>query len=529
MTLSISNPSDWLDQALEFIHARDRGGDVVYANPMARARFGWSAGRSALDEESEMTVALRIALQEGFWRGEVSRVDAHGNALLLRSHWTAIRDKKEAVVGFFVVEFDLTEENSHREASRRAQRLEGIGTLAGGVAHEINNVLGPILMGAEMIRGRVEDPWIQKKLLSMEESARRGAQVVKQVLDFSRGVEGEMTTLDPRLIIKDVVSFARQTFTRSVDIVLDSSDDLAFAHGDATLLRQVLLNLMLNARDAMPDGGTLTIRARNVEIAQEEAARLSPEAYEGAFLCVDVVDTGEGLSDGVRDRMFEPFFTTRSRGQGTGLGLSTALTIVRSHDGFIVVGGARGQGASFSVYIPTIAASDSADSSDHINSQESMGSELTILVVDDEPFMLEMNLDILESFGFTAVGARNGREGVEAFQGQSQIDLVITDMNMPVMDGATMIREIRKLAPEMPFLAISGMPEHRHLVEGTGIDDVGILQKPYTASQLMAAVESALDMKTPGSAGEAGPGSESGADGEMSEDEFDSSMGGGDW
>lgn len=496
----------WLALASDPIHVRDVRGRVTFANPVASSRFGWP--ECSVDtphdpgDRRDIATSMEACETVGFWRGDLVRSDAHGNRLVLESHWNPVRAGDGRIEGYFVLETDMTEVRATQGEALRAQRMESIGTLAGGVAHQINNVLGPILIGAEMIRRRVDDPWVQKKLASIEEAARAGADIVKQVLDFARGVEGEMIVLQVRHVLKEVASFAERTFSRSITIETDLPTTLPPVVGDAALLRQVLLNLLVNARDAMPDGGRLRIAASEVTVSPDAARSLGTDARSGRFVRLDVQDSGTGIPPEVMARMFEPFFSTKTRGQGTGLGLSTVITIVRGHGGFLHIDSEVGRGTTMSIYLPVHAAENepAAPTPDTGGASESLGRGMTVLIVDDEPLMLEMNCDMLESFGFKVFGAANGQEGLDAFLARPAFfDIVVTDINMPVMDGATMIRRMRAVREDLPVIAVSGLTEHVHLLEGKGLDGVEILAKPYSSAELLDVVCNLLPRAAPGS------------------------------
>jgi len=442
----------------------------------------------------------------------------------------------ESEDGFVVVAAlrDITEhlkaERVVRESEKnllRAQRMESISTLAGGIAHDINNVLGPILIAAEMIRRKTDDPWIQKKMECVETSARRGAEIVKQVLDFSRGMDGEKIAVQIRHVLKELLEFAGHTFSKSIVLEGDFPRDLPPLVGDAAQLRQGVLNMMVNARDAMPDGGTLSLRCNDQNLTAQEAVALSPQGIEGHYVRIDIEDTGPGIPDDVVDRIFEPFFTTKSRGQGSGLGLSTTLSIVQGHGGFIGVASRPGAGTTFSLFLP-VAVQKSPDTSplaavDASPAVETAGR--TILIVDDEPMMLDMNADMLESFDYNTFTAENGQVGLDLFKAQiDEIDLVITDINMPVMDGPTMIREIRNLRPDMPIMAVSGLSEVEHAKDGTGLEGVQILRKPYSTDDLLSAIRQRI-----GEAGAAADDEKTQTGDTMSDSAFDDFLEGGSW
>lgn len=487
---------DWLDDVADVVHVRTSQGKLVYANKIAQSLFGWpSVTGTPVDvaDAAEYESIIDACRDTGAWSGSQTRLDAHGNKIMLESRWSRLPACDPKGNRFFVFEINVEEGRLMDENFVRAQRLESIGTLAGGVAHDINNVLGPILIGAEMIKRRIEDPWILKKLQGIEASAQRGAEIVKQVLDFSRGMTGEKIVVQPRHVLKELAKFAERTFSKSIRIESDFAAELETIVGDAALIRQMLLSLMVNARDAMPDGGTLTLRACNRTLTDQEVAKLSPDGNAGAYVCIEVEDTGSGIPIDVLDRMFEPFFTTKVRSQGTGLGLSTSLSIVKSHNGFFSVASTVGKGSVFSVYLPVSQAVQSAKTAapPPVSTYADASSEesICILVVDDEPMMLEMNTDMLQSFGFSTKTAENGQVGLDIFMEDPQrIDVVVTDISMPIMNGSEMIQLIRAERPKIPVIAVSGLSESHHLSEGIELEGIQVLQKPYTIDQLTSLI-----------------------------------------
>lgn len=486
----------YLRHAAVPVHARDAGGRIVFANRAALSLFGWppcteesahAPAHNAAEDE-----ALRLTMRNGYWCGDLERLDAGGNTLVIESQWSLVDVGDPERRRCFVVELDRTELRATQGQALRAQRMESIGTLAGGVAHQINNVLGPILIAAEMLRKRITDPWAENKLTAIEEAARSGADVVKQVLDFARGVEGDRMAMQIRHLLKDLVRFAESTFTRSIVIRSSLSRDVAQIVGDTALLRQMVLNLMVNARDAMPDGGELSVVVSECVVSADDVARYGVGARPGSFVRIDIADTGVGMSSEVMEHMFEPFYSTKMRAQGTGLGLSTVLTIVRSHNGFIHVDSEVGSGTTFSVFLPAQAAAETSPAGfsegDEVGGATASDG-LTVLIVDDEPWILEMNRELLESYGYRTLCATNGQEGLDILESNpSVIDAVVTDVNMPVMDGAEMIRRMRGLRRDIPVVAVSGLTEDMHLLDGKGFEQIEILGKPYTSDQLISAI-----------------------------------------
>lgn len=376
----------------------------------------------------------------------------------------------------------------------RAQRLESIGTLAGGIAHDLNNVLAPILMGIDLLDDACTQDIHREILDVIRQGAQRGAAMVRQVLSFARGVEVNRTAVDVGRLAGEVWKLVRDTFDRNITVRLQRLPELWPVEGDPTQLHQVLLNLCVNARDAMPAGGELLIAADNL-VLDEQFAAAHPRARAGRYVRLSVHDTGEGIPPENLQRIFDPFFTTKEVGQGTGLGLSTVQGIVRSHGGFLEVESSVGKGSSFRLYLPV---TDPAPEHDSPSAEEAppQGTGELILVVDDEAPVRTITRQTLEAHNYTVVEAEDGAAAVAIFALQGrEVAAVITDMMMPVMDGTSTIRALQRLRPEVRIIAVSGhgaAPE----AAGTRVAALGIrhfLPKPYTAGLLLRTVRQVLD------------------------------------
>ena len=406
-------------------------------------------------------------------RGHIIR-DANGRALRMVGGMT-----------------DITEHKKILNQYLRAQRMESIGTLAGGIAHDLNNVLAPVLMSIEILRMQMPDEGSQRILNTIEQSTNRGAALVRQVLTFARGIEGQHGAIKLELLLKDVLRIAEETFTRSIRIDQHFARDLWAVNGDATQLHQVLLNLAVNARDAMPDGGMLTFAAENVTIDAQYAAT-SRDAKPGPHVCVSVSDTGGGIRPDTLERIFEPFFTTKEVGKGTGLGLSTAHAIVKSHRGFITVYSEVGKGTMFKVYIPADPTLQNIPPAPEFTTLH-RGSGETILVIDDESSVLTITRQTLETFGYRVLVAHDGAEGVALYaQQRAKIAVVLTDMVMPIMDGPATVNALMHINPQIQIIAASGLDANGRIAKAAGNGVKHFLPKPYTAETLLTTLRNVL-------------------------------------
>ncbi len=391
---------------------------------------------------------------------------------------------------------DVTDRKKLEQQFLRAQRMESIGTLAGGIAHDLNNVLAPILMSIEILKDFVTDERGQAFLDTVYTSAQRGSALVKQVLSFARGIEGERVKVNAIHLMRDLFAVMRETFPKSITIRFFASPDLWTVIGDATQMHQVFLNLCVNARDAMPSGGTLEVTMENV-VLDDTYAAMNLEATPGPYIMVSVSDTGIGIPPEVRERIFEPFFTTKEVGQGTGLGLSTTLAIMKSHRGFINVYSEVGKGTKFKLYFPADATETAAESVAVERTGLPRGRGELVLVVDDEEALRQIVKGTLERFGYRVMLAKNGAEAVALYaQHRSEIAVVLTDMAMPVLDGPATIVALQLISPSVKIIGTSGLPANGHVAKAVGSGVQHFVPKPYTAETMLRALEQILTNQT---------------------------------
>lgn len=369
--------------------------------------------------------------------------------------------------------------------------MESIGTLAGGIAHDLNNILSPIMMSVDMLRLNENDAETSRWLGMIKENAERGTALIKQVLTFARGMTGERVRIQLKHIVKDLVAVLTETLPRSITVKYETPADLWVIFADPTQIHQVLMNVCINARDAMPMGGTLTIKASNVFV-DENYARMNIDADTGSFVRLTVSDTGTGMTLDLLQRIFDPFFTTKEVGKGTGLGLATTMTIVKSHDGFINVYSEPSKGTRFSIYFPAFETQNESAASDLKNEIPTGNGEL-ILVVDDEKNIREVTVATLKRFGYDAVAAVDGTDALATYSQQhDQIALVLTDIAMPYMDGASLIRALRKMKPGIKIVAMSGLISDGKSAELVELHIENVLSKPFTAEKLLTTVAAML-------------------------------------
>ncbi|QMS89939.1 response regulator [Nostoc edaphicum CCNP1411] len=489
-----------LDVTTDAICVRDLNNQIIFWNKGAETLYGWQAteawGKNAsellYDEPSpEIEAALLQTLSKSKWQGELTKLSKMGKEILVASRWSLVCDEQGKPKSILTVDTDITDKK-HLEAQLfRAQRLESIGTLASGIAHDLNNILTPILAGAQLLPLKFPDADERTRHLLeiLEINARRGADLVKQVLSFARGVEGKRITLQLKHLIMEVAKILKETFPKSIEISTDVPQDLWMVSGDSTQLHQVLMNLCVNARDAMANGGNLSISAENLLI-DENYARMNLEAKEGPYTVITVSDTGVGIPREILDRIFEPFFTTKDVGQGTGLGLSTVLGIIKSHGGFVNVYSEPGSGTSFKVYLPAVEGMETL-SPENLPPQTGHG-EL-ILVVDDEVAIQEITKTSLETHNYKTLIASDGIEAIALYaKNRDKISVVLMDMMLPSLDGLTAIRTLQKINPQVRIIASSGLMSDNKLSAAAAIGINTFLSKPYTVNELLLSLQKVL-------------------------------------
>ena len=382
---------------------------------------------------------------------------------------------------------DMTERKKLEEQLFRAQRLESVGRLASGIAHDLNNILLPILMTPGQLRPVLQDEESIKMLDSIEVSARRGADIVRQLLTFSRGTDSERIPVQLRGLVNEMLSIVRETFPKNIAIRCSLPPDIWSVRGDPTQLHQVIMNLCVNARDAMAEGGDLLLMLENCEI-DAEAARRNPGAHPGRYVRLCVGDNGTGIAPEHLDKIFDPFFTTKDVGQGTGLGLSTVLGIVNGHGGFIQIDSTPGWGTQFRIFLP---ASSQADASDTVTARPPgpRGRGELLLLVDDERAVRDATRTMLERNGYRVVEACDGVDGLERFaEHRDAVRVVVVDLLMPRLDGVGLIRRLRAQAPEVAILATTGVAMSPKVEEVKFLRTVPILEKPFVAETMLAAL-----------------------------------------
>ncbi|MEN3942589.1 PAS domain S-box protein [Prosthecobacter sp. SYSU 5D2] len=495
----IAEQAALLDKAQDAILVRDLEHHILYWNQSAERLYGWTAeealGRSIQEllynEPKAFIAATQQTIATGEWTGELQQMKKNGQTLTVECRWTLVRDDAGQPRSILAINTDISERKKLEQQFLRAQRMESIGTLAGGIAHDLNNVLSPIMMSIDLLKLTETDPQRLGILSTIESSTKRGADMVKQVLSFARGMEGQQVEVEVLPLLREVEKIANETFLKNIEVRSKFPADLWTVEGDPTQLHQVLVNLCVNARDAMPQGGTLTLSASNLRMDEHYVA-MNLDAKVGPYVAIHVEDTGTGMSPEVMDRIFEPFFTTKELGKGTGLGLSTTIAIIKSHGGFVRVYSELGVGTRFHVYLP-------AHTHVRVNEAKAVIEELPrgngelVLLVDDEAAVRQITRQTLEAFGYRVMLASDGAEATAHYAThRDEIAIVLTDMMMPVMDGPTMIPVLMRINPEVRIIAASGLNANGMVAKAANAGVKHFIPKPYTAETLLKTLKAVL-------------------------------------
>jgi PAS domain S-box-containing protein len=506
-TQQIQQQAMLLDIATDAIFVRDLDHRILYWNHGAEQLFGWSAaealGQPANEflpcDQTQIASIMPILLAQDSWQGEIQDWTKTGERVTVAARWTLMRNEAGQPQAILSVETNITEQKIREAQFYLTQRLESLGTLASGIAHDLNNILTPILATAQMLQFTqkgLDDKGLELLKL-LETSAKRGSNLVKQILSVTRASQGERVAVDLSALLQEEVAMIRQSFPKAIEIQADfpplnqTEPTLGMIFADPTYLHQVLLNLCINARDAMPAGGTLTISATKVFIDEAVAAQ-NLNACVGQYIVITVADTGSGIPPEVQEHMFDPFFTTKERGKGTGLGLATVHELVKANQGFLQVFSEVGQGTRFKVYFPILEAKTLDQEQPQPLSAESPG-HLSgfILVVEDDDSVRDLLESLLENQHYQTILARDGAEALEKYrQNQNEIRLVVTDIMMPNLDGIALIRHLKALNPELKVIALSGVFTHEENSLEIGADS--FLGKPFELDTLISRIKGLL-------------------------------------
>jgi PAS domain S-box-containing protein len=489
-----------LDKAQDAIMVRDLDHHILYWNRSAERLYGWTAaeavGRCAKDllhpDPAAFAAAAEATVSAGEWVGELEQVTRDRHALAVEGRWTLVRDDRGEPKSILAINTDITARKKLEAQFLRAQRLESIGALAGGIAHDLNNVLLPILLTVSLLRDEETDAARREDLVTIETNAERGADMVRQLLSFARGADGRRSRVDLGEIAVEIQKMVRDSFPKDISFTLGVETETWEVNADPTMVHQLLTNLCVNARDAMPRGGALTLEIERA-VLDEVYAGMHPEARPGPYVVMRVEDTGMGISPEIVDRIFEPFFTTKELGKGTGLGLSTVHAIVRNHGGFINVDSEVGKGTRFQVYLPAAVDDHASEEAAVIEASLPRGAGELVLVVDDEESIRSVARRTLERFGYRVLLAANGAEAVAQYaMHRDEVAVVLTDMAMPVMDGPATIVALKTMNPKVRIVGSSGLNANGNVAKAMGAGVQHFVPKPYTGDTILRVLRKVL-------------------------------------
>jgi PAS domain S-box-containing protein len=496
-----------LDRARDAIIATDLEHRIAYWNASAERLYGWKASEVYGHRLDQLDLGFDLArfaaaraqlLATGEWRGDFRLRTKSGQTVLVESTWSLVVENDGRPRSILAIDTDVTERKKLETQLLRAQRMESIGTLAGGVAHDLNNVLTPILLSMDLLAMKAADEDDRRLIEKTRASASHGAALVQQLLAFARGSAGNRTRVDVARALHDLQPLVRQSLPRNMQFEVRCEERLAPIQADVTQLNQVLINLCLNARDAMPHGGRLEVVARNGAI-DPVVARANPGASAGPAVHLSVIDQGTGISPAILDKIFDPFFTTKAAGKGTGLGLSMVASILKSHGGVVQVESELGRGTTFHLLFPAV--SEPSALITEPSRPTALGSPAAkgeaILLIDDEPIVRETLQLLLQRAGYRVLPAADGASGIGLFERhESDVALVITDMMLPDQIGTEVVRKLRARRPTLPIVAISGMMASGNFDELLHLQPrVSCLSKPLSPAALLQAVRQGIPVR----------------------------------
>jgi two-component system, cell cycle sensor histidine kinase and response regulator CckA len=491
---AIREQADLLNVATEAILVRNLDNQILFWNKGAERLYGWSASTARKSNIIELLYrescpeaeALQntLVIQNGEWQGELNQVTQSDQDVTVDSHWTLVRDQEGRPKSILIVNTDITEKKQLESHLFQCQREESLGTLSRGIAHDLNNILTPILGISQLLPIKLPsmDGATRQLMNILETSARRAINLVEQIQLFAGGIKGEQTVFYLGPLIADVEQLAEKIFPKSIAFHTSIDPALWYTEGNATQIHQVLMNLCVNARDAMPHGGTLSLSAKNLVIDHHNVS-MHPDARLEPYVVITIVDTGIGIPSEIVHRIFEPFFTTKGDEQGSGLGLSIVNGVIKNHRGFVLMSSRVGRGSQFQIFLPALKTMA-------ISEQEALnlprGNAEFILVVDDEVTVLETTRLMLEDFGYQVLMAKNGIEAIALYrEHQNRISAILMDMMMPSMDGETAIRGLRDINPQVKIIANSGLALCSQSSLEVSLSTSAFLHKPYPLEALL--------------------------------------------
>ncbi len=491
-----------MEHAAEAIIITDSSGVIQYINPAQEITSGYSRNellgqtpnifRSDFQDNNFYDRLWKTINSGNVWSGRFVNRKKDGTVYHEDATISPVYTKTGKLTNFVALKHDITERLKLSEQLFQAQKMEAVGTLAGGVAHDFNNLLQAVLGYSElMLQRKKEGERDYANLKRIYQAGKRGAELVKNLMTFSRKAETKFVPVDLNQEINSARNLLSRTIPKTININLRLREDLESIRADRSQIGQVLMNLGVNARDAMPDGGILTIETTNIRL-DEEYYNTHPETIPGSYVLLTVSDTGQGMDKETLSHIFEPFFTTKERGRGTGLGLATVYGIVKQHDGHIMCYSEPGHGTTFKICLPAIQTELELNPTT-VETAIPGGTE-TILLVDDDDDIRDLGATLLIEFGYKVIMAVNGKEALEIYQREKgRISLVLLDLIMPVMDGKQCLAEILRVDPNAKVIIASGYSERGQVNGVMAAGAKGFVQKPYDMRQLLNTIREILD------------------------------------
>lgn len=491
-----------INSSADAIVMSDMDGDILYVNPSFVSLFGWS-----LEEMNHDTTSFIPAAEKFFYKRFVEDIAKKGNPC--RNHETRRRTKDGRSIdvslsvsryddhegmpaGMLYIYRDISERKQLEAQLVQAQKMEAVGTLAGGIAHDFNNNLQGIFTCIEiMLMGKDKDHPDYEKLKTIEKSAERAGNLTKRLLVFGRKVENKFEPVDLNNEVRQVANILERTIPKMISINLDLDQGIRMINGDPGQLEQVMMNLGVNARDAMPDGGILSFKSEEIFL-DDKYCSVHPSSKRGYYVLLSVSDNGFGMSKDVLGHIFEPFFTTKKKGKGTGLGLSMVYGIVKDHGGSIICESAPGKGTTFKIFLPVAEFTDKKES--EVEPERSItGNNKTILLVDDEDTNRNLGKEILEGFGYRTITASDGESAIDYYmKNKDSIDLIVLDLIMPGMGGSICLEKILMFDPDAKVIIASGFTSDKPMSDTLKKAAKDFITKPYNMKKMHEVIQRVL-------------------------------------
>ncbi|MEX2607184.1 MAG: PAS domain S-box protein [Kiritimatiellia bacterium] len=492
-----------LEAAANRVLITDAEGKIEWANRAFSAGSGFSLDEVIGKEPGEL---LKSGIQDpefyrgmwdtilkgDTWTGEVTNRHKDGHVYQEDMTITPLVDSAGEITHFIAIKQDITEKKQMEQMFHRAQRMEGIGSLSSGIAHDLNNILSPIMMSADILKSSLPEGPDREIAELILRSTSRGAGIVQQLLNYARGAEGDKVEVNLVHLLKEVHKMYRETFPPNVSLEDHVSQDLWTIWADPGQIHQVLSNLLVNARDALPEsGGKIRLEAENLEV-KADWAKVNPPAVPGKFIRVTVEDNGTGMNEETLQKIFDPFFTTKAEGKGTGIGLPTTLGLVKGHDGFILVTSTPGAGSRFEVHLPIYQRKGDENADQRLEFKKpAPGHGERVLVVDDEESVRIMLKESLHQLGYDVKMAENGEAALTCLDGEPKPELILLDFMMPGMGGEGVLKELDRRGLHIPTLIISGMLPESKITNGK-VMGRSIFYKPFSVTQLAQRIRDVL-------------------------------------